>query len=181
MRAKVAGIWLSDLMSFWILATMALCMGLVTNQLKDKPLPLVYQTKAERMGIETVAEKDFQSKAPSISLPSGEISLSDFKKLVDQGSVLILDARPEVFHRISHIPGAISLPRDDFRASYEKLKDRLEKDKSQKIIVYCAGSSCEDSRMVQAALIKLGYGNVTVFRGGWSEWSAAGLPEEKAL
>jgi len=180
MRVKVSGALVSDLVSFWIFATISLCIGLLCNQLEDKPLPMVYQTRAERMGIASVENTASPKATSAISQPRGERALQEVRNIVDRGNGIILDARPEVFHRSAHIPGALSLPRDDFQASYGKLRQRLEKDKNQELVVYCAGSSCEDSRMVQTALIKMGYTKVAVFRGGWSEWSAAGLPEEKA-
>ena len=35
------------------------------------------------------------------------------------------------------------------------------------IIVYCSGGDCHDSRLVANALLSLGFGNVSVFTGGW--------------
>jgi hypothetical protein len=39
-----------DLLAFWILVTTSLCLGLLLNQFRDEPLPLVYLSKTERMG-----------------------------------------------------------------------------------------------------------------------------------
>jgi rhodanese-related sulfurtransferase len=89
-----------------------------------------------------------------------------------------LDARPEIFYRLGHVPGALSLARDDFENAYAQLKERLEKDKNQPLIIYCSNSSCEDSHLVQSALLKLGYVNVAVFSGGWATWTQEKLPEE---
>ena len=47
---------------------------------------------------------------------------------------------------------------------------------TSRIIVYCSGGDCHDSRLVANALLSLGFSNVSVFTGGWDAWSAAGLP-----
>jgi rhodanese-related sulfurtransferase len=55
----------------------------------------------------------------------------------------------------------------------------MERDKAQPMVIYCSGGSCEDSGLLAETLKKLGYTNVGIFRGGWDEWTHAGLPEEK--
>ena len=98
-----------------------------------------------------------------------------------QSRALILDARPEVFHRLGHVPKALSLPRDDFEASYNSQRAVLEKHKSQPVLIYCSGGSCEDGVMVANGLLKLAFTKVYLFRGGWHEWTRAKLPEENNL
>lgn len=113
----------------------------------------------------------------AVDLP-GEISLDQMSDLVDEKKVLVLDARPEIFHRLGHIPGALSLPRDDFENGYKSLQSRLEGDLRQPIVVYCSSASCEDSKLVKDSLAQLGYQRVSIFPGGWSEWTGAGRAEE---
>ena len=81
------------------------------------------------------------------------------------------------FVQPGHVPAAISLPREDFEIFYAKLKEQLEQNKSQPIVIYCSSESCEDSQMVKNALKQLGYSNVALFKGGWTEWDNAGLTE----
>jgi 3-mercaptopyruvate sulfurtransferase SseA len=171
-----------DFLLLWLLATSALCMGLVINQFRDKPLPLTYKNKAERL--QEVVQK---ITAPPPSVPATEnaplpakMTLEDFAVYVDGRKGLILDARPEIFHRLGHVPGALSLPREDFENGYNTLKARLEADQAQPLVVYCSSSSCEDASLVRKSLAGLGYTNLAVFEGGWSEWTAAGKPEETA-
>jgi 3-mercaptopyruvate sulfurtransferase SseA len=91
---------------------------------------------------------------------------------------LVFDARPEIFHRLGHIPAALSLPREDFENAYKTFQTELERDRTQPLILYCSSASCEDSTLVQKSLQALGYSNVAVFSGGWAEWQEKGLPEE---
>src|SRR5690606_30147899 len=92
--------------------------------------------------------------------------------LQQTGEGIVLDARPEVFHRIGHIPGALSLPREDFENAYASLKEVLEVDKEQIIVVYCSSMSCQDSELVRRALTALGYSRVAILTGGWAAWRA---------
>lgn len=89
--------------------------------------------------------------------------------------MLVLDARPELFHRIAHIPGAKILPRDDFEAAYPSVESALRQ--ARHLILYCASVTCEDAELVRKGLHKLGYKRISIFNGGWSEWTSSGLPE----
>lgn len=164
-----------------ILLTVGLAIGLTINQFRDKPLPLLYQSKEARMQ-EAVAHLETATPAPAAvkhtTLPE-IMTLDDFRTYLKNKAGLVFDARPEIFHRLGHIPGASSLPRDDFENSYKTYQSELERDRSQPIVVYCSGSSCEDSTLVQESLKALGFTNVSVFRGGWDEWEENNLPVEE--
>lgn len=177
-----------DFLKLGILITIGLCLGLVINQFRDKPMPWIYQSKQQRLdhavaGLETKSPVAPEAEKPT-SVPAQEsvpesLTLEQFQAYVTGRKVLILDARPELFHRIGHVPGSIALPRDEFETYYKKHQAELERDKAQPLVIYCSGGSCEDSGLVSETLRKLGYTNVGIFRGGWDEWTHAGLPEEK--
>jgi rhodanese-related sulfurtransferase len=183
-----------DLSSVWIMATVGACCGFALNQFRDNPLPLVYSAKSERIQ-QAVAKISLEATTPAKPELAGDaegsaspdvptvryLDLPAFREIVEKRMRgIVLDARPEIFHRLGHVPGAISLPREEFESSYSKQRFLLEKDKSQPIAVYCSSLSCEDSQMVADALKKLAYTHVYVFKGGWSDWIGAHLPEEKA-
>lgn len=172
----------SDLLFLWLVATTALCGGLLINQFRDTPLPFVYKNKAERL--EDVVQRIASPPAPSAAAPRVQLpeklSLEEFSSYVDSLQGPVLDARPEIFHRLGHVPGALSLPRDDFEKGYAALKGKLEADRSQPLVIYCASSSCEDAGLVKKSLAALGFTNLAIFEGGWSEWTSAGKPEEIA-
>jgi rhodanese-related sulfurtransferase len=168
----------SDALGMLLLAALALGAGLLVNHLRRQPLPLVYTTKQQRL--ELAVAHTARSPAPS-ALPAAKpvmIDLAEFRQLIEGGKAVILDARPRVFYRFGHVPGAISLSREEFENDYAKNKSLLARRKDDVIAVYCSGDSCEDSGMVADALLKLGFLNVKVYKGGWDEWSGAGLPQE---
>lgn len=172
-----------DLAGVAALAIAAAAVGLGANRLREKPLPLAYHSKAARVrqAVETIAQNSPAPEASTNAAPAAAprlLSLDDFKQCVERTNIVILDARPEVFHRLGHVPRALSLPRNDFEAAYARLKPWLTPDRT--IAVYCSDSDCEDSQMVADALVKLGCRHVGLFKGGWADWTAAQLPEEKS-
>ena len=184
----------SDLSAVWIMATVGACCGFAINQLRDNPLPLVYSPKAERIQ-QAVANISLENTTPAQPNPVAGtdgiapsedskvryLDLTAFREIVERKARgIVLDARPKIFHRLGHVPGAISLPREEFQESYGKQRALLDRNKPQPIAIYCSSSSCEDSQMVADALVKLSYTHVYVFKGGWSDWTCAHLPEEKA-
>lgn len=177
---------LSDLISCWFLATGALCIGLLANQLRDTPLPLNYQSKAQRLGeaVDRLSD-DSGGDKPADSRSSAdfrqELNLEEFRGFISGNHGIIIDARPEIFHRLGHVPGAIALPRDDFESRYRLHASRLEGAKDHPLVIYCSGPACEDAELVGTALRKLGFRQIAIFRGGWEEWQREGLPEEASL
>jgi len=189
------------------MAAVAVGLGFTTNLFRDTPLPLAYASKRERIqqAAERIAQGALESERPSeitaedaeglniqystrnvqhpsemrpeVSSAVHPIDLDTFREM--QKHALILDARPEIFHRFGHVPKALSLPRDEFETYYTKQRTLLEKHKDSPVAIYCTGGSCEDGEMVASALIRLGFTQVHLFRGGWHEWTQAKLPEEK--
>ncbi|RYD27913.1 MAG: hypothetical protein EOP87_20405 [Verrucomicrobiaceae bacterium] len=130
--------------------------------------------------------KTGESKPPAKKrLPASQrgevssISLAELFELQQSGNVLIYDARPSVFHREGHIPGAISVPKsvavEAIRVRDPELK--AAKAAGKRIVVYCTGILCADARTVARHLASAGYSSST-FSGGWDEWKSAGLPTE---
>lgn len=175
-----------DIVGLCVLATISLCVGLLLNQFRDNPLPLVYQSKEDRLirEVERIAGTSKQTPKVNDSVKtflSEYIVLEDFLQFADEKRGIVLDARPEIFHRLGHVPGALSLPRDDFEKAYAGLQNTLEADKSQPIVIYCSNASCEDSSLVCKALRALGFTHISIFKEGWSAWNKAGHPEERNL
>src|SRR5829696_7618775 len=92
------------------------------------------------------------------------------ERLTD-GSVVVLDVRPEEEYRAGHIPGAISVPVDALEATLQTLlKDR-------EIVAYCRGPYCVFSDEAVAFLRSRGY-RAYRLRQGLPDWRAAGMPVE---
>ena len=107
------------------------------------------------------------------------ISLEDFFLLHQSGKALVIDARPSIFHRFGHIPGAISLPAKDCDPAIARREDEIKKAiaDGKTIITYCSGLMCPDARTVASHISGFGY-PASVFSGGWDAWKEAGMPVE---
>ncbi len=167
---------LQDILYVWALLTGCMVTGLVINEFHTSPLPWIYNPPELRL------QQSLETLNPGGLLPialEGDVTREEMKTLSIGKSALILDARPAIFYQHSHIPSAISLPRDNFENRYKALKSLLELYKSKLIVVYCAESECRDSQTVGEALTRLGFRHVRLYRLGWLDWAKAGLPEEK--
>jgi len=101
-----------------------------------------------------------------------EVGAPEARTRLDQGA-LFLDARPIAFYEMSHIPGALPLPEDDFDRAFAKIEPRLRS--SFDIVVYCSGFGCEASHLVARKLKERGIPAI-VLAEGWPAWTDAGYP-----
>ena len=170
-----------DLAGFLILAAFSLVVGCLVNQLRAKPLPWVYESRAQMLD-QAVARLEDHPAAPSMPVAADEspheIRLDDFQSFVMARQGLVLDARPAVFYREAHVPGALSLPREAFAETYPLLRAALEPSKDRPVAIYCSSADCPDSQLLSDALTKLGFRHLLIYTSGWEEWSQTGLPQE---
>ena len=145
-------------------------MGIATNLLRRAPLPLLYESPVTRV---------LHSVSPAAAESSIEPEILEYQVVLrawKDSAALFVDARSPSFFEEGHIARAINLPRDSIvqaRSSAELA------DKTRPVIVYCSGEDCEDSRIVAKGLLAMGHSKVSVYAGGWEEWSASGSPVEK--
>lgn len=99
-----------------------------------------------------------------------QVPPEEFKKLMGDPQVLLLDVREPVEHRRAHIPGAESLPlRELLQSAGDLPRDR-------RVLLACR--SGRRSARALFVLEELGYARVRGLRGGILAWRAAGLPVE---
>jgi rhodanese-related sulfurtransferase len=99
----------------------------------------------------------------------------DIRAHLQAGSpITLVEALPERYYRQGHLPGAIHLPHDEVRQRAAELLP----DKEAFIVVYCANTPCQNSRIAAQTLAALGYTNVAEYEEGKQEWIEAGLPTE---
>ncbi len=109
-----------------------------------------------------------------IPLPLG---LMQVKELFDRKAVRFVDARDAESYASGHIIGAHSLPLRDFDTHLPRFI--AEVPPAVKLVVYCNGYDCHDSRELGVKLLRAGYRSVYVFDGGYPEWRDAGYPAEE--
>jgi rhodanese-related sulfurtransferase len=100
------------------------------------------------------------------------VEVAEARVRLERGA-LFLDARPEAFYRMEHVPGSLPLPEDDFEAAFARLEPRLRA--SLDVVVYCSGFGCEASHIVARELKERGIPAV-ILHDGWPAWQEAGYP-----
>lgn len=97
------------------------------------------------------------------------ISREALMQRLEEGSVQLLDVRPEDEFALGHLPNALSIPRADLDRRLGELSKRVQ------IVAYCRGPYCVLSFEAVAALRAKGF-DVRRLEDGFPEWKAAGLP-----
>ena len=100
------------------------------------------------------------------------ITRDELRRLIDSGSVTVVDTLGAPYHASGHLPGAINIPHTEVR----ELAPGLLPDKDAAIVTYCSNTACANSSVALAQLRKLGYANVRRYAEGKQDWEAAGLP-----
>lgn len=97
------------------------------------------------------------------------VSLDELRRLVRDGLVTVIDARPRPEYEAGHIPGALSIP-------VPELERRLNDiPRSREVIAYCRGPYCVYALETVKRLRKRGY-RARRAAEGLPAWRAAHLP-----
>jgi rhodanese-related sulfurtransferase len=99
------------------------------------------------------------------------IERDELKAQLDAGADLkLVMAMHQHHYDLAHIPSSVQL------FELEQADELLGHD--DHIVVYCSDRSCPASALVAQKLIDRGYLHVRHYRGGLSEWAAAGYELE---
>ncbi len=115
---------------------------------------------------------DFPQLVTAYVGPAGQYPIVDHSELLGRlkdGSVTLLDVRPEAEYRAGHISGARSLPYREVEARLASLPTKGE------IIAYCRGPYCVFAPHVVRFLRSKGIA-ASRLKDGFPEWRLAGLP-----
>lgn len=92
----------------------------------------------------------------------------DFEHHQDVSDALFVDARPYSYFQMGNIKGSINIPVNSSLIQWIDIQSDIPK--NRKLIVYCLNEHCRWSDTVANALIQFGYRNVSIYRGGYSDW-----------
>lgn len=96
------------------------------------------------------------------------VSREDLVDRLAEGSVTLLDVRPEDEYAKGHLPGARNIPLAELRGRLNELSKAIE------IVAYCRGPYCVLAFDAVAALRAEGF-KAARLEDGYPEWKAAGL------
>lgn len=125
---------------------------------------------AQATGQNNAGNKVEPASATDSAADNGQttVSLKRMRRIVQNSSAVIVDARsPERFSN-GHIPGAVNLPARQQGAPIPREVTR--RSQYQPVVVYCSSPSCSDSERVARRLRAAGLDPVKLFEGGWQAW-----------
>jgi rhodanese-related sulfurtransferase len=109
-----------------------------------------------------------------------EVSTEQLRRILADGSAIVLDTRTRAEFDAGHIPGARNLgaPANTQVAAIEQMVDG---DKSKALVLYCNGPFCQASRRTAEQLVAAGFTNLRRYQLGIPIWRALGGPTEIEL
>lgn len=87
----------------------------------------------------------------------------ELKNFMEKGGIKVVDVRAQADYQVAHIPGAISVPKDEL----DKNLDKLSKDEIT--IVYCYNQQCHLGDNACLILAQYDY-PVMLLEGGFDVW-----------
>jgi rhodanese-related sulfurtransferase len=150
----------SDFKRFLVLVAIAAGLSLLINQLRSDPLGLTYATPMQQMSA-APRGPGIAPDAPPVTV----VSIEQVIQAVQSRSHLVIDARPDLFWEIGHIPGAISLPRKQFDEYYPKAELLLRETiaAGRPLLLYCADLHCPDAGVLAKMLNDRGFQGILPF------------------
>ena len=122
----------------------------------------------------------YQATLAEAGQKTQEVSTEQLRRILADGSAMVLDTRTRVEYVAGHIPGALVLdgPPSAYVAAVERLASG---DKSKAMVLYCNGPFCGASRRLSDQLVAAGFTNVRRYQLGIPIWRALGGPTEVEL
>ena len=109
-----------------------------------------------------------------------EVSTDQVRRIVADGSAILLDTRSHAEYLAGHIPGAQVL-NGPASAHPAELEGLVGGDKNKALVLYCNGPFCGHSTRLADQLISAGFTNVRRYQLGMPVWRALGGPTEIEL
>jgi rhodanese-related sulfurtransferase len=112
---------------------------------------------------------------------TAEVSTQHVRRILADGSAVLLDSRKRTEFAAGHIAGARSAtpppgaPAEEFIAAVERL---VHGDKATPLVVYCNGEHCKQGRRLAEQLAEAGFRDVRRYQLGIPVWRALGGPIE---
>jgi len=167
---------LSEILGGLLVMVVATVIGVTVNGMRPNGVALI----PSGAPVSTVQHSDAPATADTsladTTVAEGAISLAEMKRRFDAGTGYIIDARGPDEYQQGHIPGAINIPHDRIPEYLDALNSQVPTD--GEVTIYCRSPTCDFSDLLATEMKMLGYTNVSVFSGGWEQWTLAGYPTE---
>ena len=131
-----------------------------------------------------VAQNVFQATLGETNAKTGEVSTEELRRILVDGSAIVLDSRKRAEYVAGHIAGAqnVAPPEGAPPAAYlEAITKLVNGDKGKALVLYCNGQFCQASRTLSDQLVTAGFANVRRYQLGIPMWRALNGPIEIEL
>jgi rhodanese-related sulfurtransferase len=118
-----------------------------------------------------------QVEARAIEQDIQVIPLIDALGKFSSTEVLFVDARPADHFARGHIPGAVSVPFEQFDALFPVIVDLI--DSGRELVVYCTDRECDDALLLAIELQAMGCTNLVLYVDGFEWWKKHGGSVER--
>jgi rhodanese-related sulfurtransferase len=109
-----------------------------------------------------------------------EVSTEYVRKIVSDGSSLLIDTRPRAEFVNGHIPTAHN-PNGSPSDVAREVEALAGGNKNKELVLYCNGPFCQASRRMADQLLEAGFTNVRRYQLGMPVWRALGGPTQLEL
>lgn len=124
--------------------------------------------KAESVGIH-------QATLAETNQTTSEVSTAELRRILADGSALVLDTRTRAEYDAGHIPGARRIEAQP-SARVNAVEQLVKGNKATALVLYCNGPFCQASRQLAAQLVAKGFTDVRRYQLGIPIWRALGGP-----
>jgi rhodanese-related sulfurtransferase len=102
----------------------------------------------------------------------GEVTRDDMSRILAADAATIVDARSPEEYAAGHLPSALNIP-VSMRGDAGAVSALRDFSADRHIVVYCESARCPSGVRVALRLVhRMGYRDVSVYRGGWEDWQA---------
>ena len=145
----------------------AVVFGLLFNWHRDSGLAVSFHRPASTAAPDSVFLRVHGAQQlPPLSEPE-IINKLQLVHLLQQQSVILLDARIRDEYLAGHIPGALNVPAEQMY-EYQDILNSLSREKW--IVCYCDGPPCELGELLASQLFTIGYPLVAYYMDGLDDW-----------
>ena len=119
----------------------------------------------------------YQATLAEANQNTPEVSTEQVRRILADGSAIVVDTRTRAEFDAGHIPGARNLdaPPSAHVGAVERL---VNGNKSSALVLYCNGPYCQASRRLAEQLVAAGFTDVRRYQLGIPIWRALGGPTE---
>lgn len=152
--------------------------GALADRLAERRAPQPAPA-GEAAATEAPAPEDSVIAVPAVPDDEDEylgLRSADLHELWLMDAVVLIDSRPRSQFVQGHIPGAFSVPFEDFNRRWPEISPFFPADPF--FVVYCDGGGCHASENVASLILEQGIEDVVIYRRGFDAWVARGYEVE---